>query len=146
MIGFNEIAAAMVPDAKGFRAEIPESWRQGRTAYGGLTAGLSLIAAQKQFPDLPPFRSVTVNFIGPVSGDPVFTSRLLRQGRNSKPKARWTARSSRIVFLSLAVCASRLSRKICLRPKPPRPKLVSFSRPRALEILCPLFSIALTRA
>lgn len=82
MIGFNEIANNVVAEGEGYRGIIPKGWRQGRTAYGGLTAGLSLIAAQKQFSDLPPFRSATINFIGPVTGDPVFTSRKLRQGRN----------------------------------------------------------------
>jgi len=82
MTGFNEIAKNLEAEGEGYRASIPEGWRQGRTAYGGMTAGLSLMAAQKQFPDLPPFRSATINFVGPVTGDPVFTSRLLRQGRN----------------------------------------------------------------
>jgi len=82
MTGFNEIAQAMTKEGNGYRGTIPEGWRQGRTAYGGLTAGLSLVAAKKQFPDLPPFRSATINFIGPVTGDPIFTSRKLRQGRN----------------------------------------------------------------
>jgi len=82
MTGFNEIAKGMSKEGDGYRGVIPEGWRQGRTAYGGLTAGLSLIAAQKQFSDLPPFRSATINFIGPVTDDPIFTSRLLRQGRN----------------------------------------------------------------
>lgn len=82
MTGFNEIANNVAIEDEGYRGVIPDGWRQGRTAYGGLTAGLSLIAAQKQFPDLPPFRSATINFIGPVTGNPVFTSRKLRQGRN----------------------------------------------------------------
>lgn len=82
MTGFNEIAKTMSKEGDGYRGAIPETWRQGRTAYGGITAGLSLVAAQTEFPDLPPFRSVTVNFIGPVTGDPIFKSRLLRQGRN----------------------------------------------------------------
>ncbi len=82
MTGFNEIANTVEAEGEGYRGIIPDGWRQGRTAYGGLTAGLSLVAAQRQFPDLPPFRSATINFIGPVTGDPIFTSRLLRQGRN----------------------------------------------------------------
>lgn len=81
-IGFQNLSDGLVNTDGGYRGHIPEPWRQGRTAYGGLTAGLSLAAAQKQFPDLPPFRSATVNFIGPVVDDPVFTSRILRQGRN----------------------------------------------------------------
>lgn len=82
MVGFDEIAKSIEGEGDSYRGTIPEGWRQGRTAYGGLTAGLSLVAAQRQFPDLPPFRSATINFIGPVTGDPVFTSHILRQGRN----------------------------------------------------------------
>jgi len=82
MTGFNEIAQSMMQEGASYCGIISEGWRQGRTAYGGLTAGLSLVAAQKQFPNLPSFRSATVNFIGPVTGNPAFTSRLLRQGRN----------------------------------------------------------------
>ena len=74
MTGFNEIAQSMMQEGEGYRGIIPAGWRQGRTAYGGLTAGLSLAAARKQFPEAPPFRSATINFIGPVTGDPVFTS------------------------------------------------------------------------
>ena len=81
-IGFHTLAQNLEPRGDGYLGHIPEPWRQGRTAYGGLTAGLSLAAARRAFPDLPPFRSASVNFIGPVTADPVFTSRVLRQGRN----------------------------------------------------------------
>lgn len=65
-----------------YQITIPQEWRQGRTAYGGLTAGLGLAVARKIYPDLPPLRSASVNFIGPVGPDPVFTATLLRKGRN----------------------------------------------------------------
>jgi len=81
-IGFQALSEGLTENGQDYLGHVPEPWRQGRTAYGGLTAGLSLRAAQRQFPDLPPFRSATINFIGPVSGDPHFSSRLLRQGRN----------------------------------------------------------------
>ncbi len=81
-LGFAEISKTMQPHGEGFKAVIPEGWRQGRTCYGGLTAGLAVCAAERSFDDLPPLRSVNVNFVGPVSGDPVFTPKLLRQGRN----------------------------------------------------------------
>ena len=70
------------PNGPSFRLDIPDSWRQGRTTYGGLTAGLALSAAQRAFPDLPPLRSVSINFIGPVTGAPILTPILLRRGRN----------------------------------------------------------------
>ena len=81
-IGFQAAANSLTEEDGGFRGHIPKAWRQGRTAYGGLTAGLSLVTVKKQFPDLPPFRSATINFIGPITEDPVFSSRLLRKGRN----------------------------------------------------------------
>ena len=82
MTGFQNIAARLTEVEGGYRTEIPDTWRQGRTAYGGLTAGLSLAAAQKQFSNLQPLRSLAINFIGPVTENPIFKSRLLRQGRN----------------------------------------------------------------
>ena len=81
-LGFAEICAAMTPKDGGFLAEIPDGWRQGRTCYGGLTAGLAVAAAERKFQDLPPLRSANINFIGPVSGTPIFTPKLLRRGRN----------------------------------------------------------------
>lgn len=82
MTGFRNIADGLTASGGGYQTDIPENWRQGRTAYGGLTAGLSLAAVQKQFADLPPLRSLVINFIGPITETPLFKSRLLRQGRN----------------------------------------------------------------
>ncbi len=68
---------------------IPDHWRQGRTAYGGVMTGLALGAAQhasvdllNTSPPLPSLRSVSINFIGPVIGQPLLQTHLLRQGRN----------------------------------------------------------------
>jgi acyl-CoA thioesterase len=82
MTGFRTIAEGLTEAEGGYRFDIPDNWRQGRTAYGGLTAGLSLAAVQREFNDLPPLRSLMINFIGPITDNPVFKSRLLRQGRN----------------------------------------------------------------
>ena len=81
-LGFAEIAQTAQPEGGGYRTVIPDDWRQGRTCYGGLTAGLAVSTAQRKFKDLPPLRSVNVNFVGPVSGDPFFLPTLLRRGRN----------------------------------------------------------------
>ena len=61
---------------------VPSTWKQGRTAYGGLTAALCLEAARLDMPDLPALRSLQINFVGPVTGSPVFDAELLRRGRN----------------------------------------------------------------
>lgn len=82
IIGFESLAGAMEPRGEVFAAQIPQEWRQGRTAYGGLTAGLALRAAMRAFPDLPPLRSASVSFIGPVGEHSTFTPQLLRRGKN----------------------------------------------------------------
>jgi len=79
MTRYSEIAQAVREKRP---VKIPDGWRQGRTAYGGLTAALCLEAAKAQYPDLAPLRSMQINFTGPVKGDPLFEARLLRQGRN----------------------------------------------------------------
>jgi len=63
-------------------AHIPESWMQGRTTYGGLTAALSLQAALGMVDDIP-IRSAQVAFVGPVGGDIRIKPKLLRRGKNT---------------------------------------------------------------
>ena len=79
---FSGLIGALRADGNGLTAPVPDSWKQGRTAYGGFTSALLLAAAQKNHPDLPPLRSALVNFTGPVDAPPAITTELLRQGRN----------------------------------------------------------------
>ena len=78
-----QVLAAARPIEGGFAATIPENWMQGRTSYGGLSAALALAAAQRLADDLPPLRSATVNFVGPLAGEVEVRARQLRRGRNA---------------------------------------------------------------
>ena len=62
---------------------IPDTWMQGRTAYGGLTAAIALDAALRAQPGLPPLRSAQIAFVGPLAGDLVVKTELLRRGRTA---------------------------------------------------------------
>lgn len=81
--------------ADGFTLGIPQTWHQGRTAYGGFSAALALQAAIQVGDDdltpsdkgLPPLRSALVSFVGPLAGEISVSARLLRTGRN----AHWLA-------------------------------------------------------
>ncbi len=64
------------------RLTIPESWMQGRTTYGGLSAALCLVAAERAFPDLPPLRSANISFVGPVGGAVEGRASALRRGKS----------------------------------------------------------------
>lgn len=79
---FGDILKSAEETPEGLRFAVTDNWKQGRTAYGGFTAGLLLAAARKALPDLPPLRSVLINFTGPVTSSPTVTTRVLRQGRN----------------------------------------------------------------
>lgn len=63
------------------RVSVPDRWMQGRTAYGGLTAALAFEAARSAAPNLPPLRSATIDFIGPLAGTIEATTEILRQGK-----------------------------------------------------------------
>ena len=75
--------AAARPIDGGFAVTVPENWMQGRTTYGGFSAALALVAAQRLGDDLPPLRSATVNFVGPLAGEVEVRARVLRRGRNA---------------------------------------------------------------
>lgn len=81
-IGFSEIKASITPEGDGYHVDIPGHWKQGRTAYGGLTSALMLVAAQRRYDDLPPLRSAMINFVGPVTDNPILSAELQRKGRN----------------------------------------------------------------
>ena len=83
MTSYSELLAGLTRGTDhSVAAHIPESWMQGRTTYGGLTAALSLNAAIGLVDDLP-IRSAQVAFVGPVGGDVVIKPTLLRRGKNT---------------------------------------------------------------
>lgn len=83
MTGLPAIIAALEPIAGGWRGSIPETWLQGRTAYGGLSTALALVAAKRSEDGLPALRSAQVAFIGPLAGAVTITVQRLRRGRNA---------------------------------------------------------------
>ena len=95
--------AQLAEQTKTRSPEIPESWKQGRTAYGGLSAALMLTQARNAHPDLPELRSTLVNFTGPVTDAPDLTTEVLRRGRNV------TTLFSRAEIEGKTVCTSTFS-------------------------------------
>lgn len=83
MISLPAVIDSLEPIEGGFRGDIPDTWLQGRTAYGGFSAALALHAAQASDTDLPPLRSAQVSFIGPLSGPVTVRAQRLRRGRNA---------------------------------------------------------------
>ncbi len=76
-------AAARAED--GWHYHIGNDWMQGRTAYGGISAALSLDAVTRELGGAhpAPLRSAQIGFFGPVGGDVHVKPRLLRQSKSS---------------------------------------------------------------
>lgn len=81
---FDRLLAATHVAGGAFHAHVAEDWMQGRTAYGGLSAALALAAVRATQPVAHPLRSAQIAFAGPVAGDNVTTTEMLRQGRSSQ--------------------------------------------------------------
>src|SRR5688572_24370532 len=71
------------PDGEDLVGEAPDGWTQGRTLFGGLTAGMCAEAAARQLGEMPPLRSAQFAFLGPAAGRLRFRVTRLRQGRSS---------------------------------------------------------------
>ena len=76
------LLARMEQTADGYAMDATPDWLQGRTLYGGLSAGLCLEATRRQFADLPPLRTAHFTFAGPASGRLQVVPRLLRRGKS----------------------------------------------------------------
>lgn len=84
MIGFAQVLANGTPVPSGLTVDIPETWLQGRTAYGGFSSALALaVAMQVGGEGLPPLRSAQLAMIAPLYGTVTASAQVLRRGRNA---------------------------------------------------------------
>jgi len=82
-MGFAAFLDAVERTSDGLRADIPDAWKQGRTAYGGVSAALCLTAARAALDDQRPLRSALIGFVGPAAGPVSVSAEPLRSGRNA---------------------------------------------------------------
>lgn len=84
MDSYTEMMAAFLASGPNeYTADLPETWKQGRTAFGGITSALPLAAILNDHGDLPPLRTMQINFIGPAMDTLSVRHKLLRQGKNN---------------------------------------------------------------
>ncbi|MEM6800694.1 MAG: thioesterase family protein [Bacteroidota bacterium] len=83
MKSFTEILTSnQFIEGQGQSYSLDQGWMQGRAVYGGLSTALCLHGTLAQIDNLPPLRSVSVNFIGPASEEVYVKSQILRQGKS----------------------------------------------------------------
>lgn len=111
--------------AEGLSLELPETWTQGRTGYGGMTSALCLSAADR-LADGRPLRSALIGFVGPSAGRVEVSAEKLRAGRTAASiRARLSSEQGPGVEALFTFSASResaLSQPGPVSPAaPPRP-------------------------
>lgn len=79
---FSETLATLATADGGWTINPDDSWRQGRTLFGGLSAALCYAACEAHTPGLPPLRSAQIAYIGPSAGESLLQPSLIRQGKS----------------------------------------------------------------
>lgn len=141
-LSFYTLSTALSQSSPPRTVTVPADWRQGRTAYGGLTLGLSYEAAKLAFPDLAPLRSVMINFIGPVTGDPVFNAHILRKGRNVATVEVDVTSEDKIVAKPTFVFGAHRASELTLdfpAPDAPAPEACELFTPEFAKPFVPVF-------
>ncbi len=81
MTDFATIINAITKENDYFNVDIPDTWLQGRTAFGGLSAACVVAAMQKYVDPTRLLRSMSVSFVAPVpAGQHQIQFRPLREG------------------------------------------------------------------
>lgn len=91
---------------------IPKQWGQGRTAFGGISAGMLYSAIRQHVEDERVLRSYTTNFVGPLALDAPFSIEVtkLREGKNvSQYIAHATQNGKSCVFVQACFGVGRKS-------------------------------------
>jgi acyl-CoA thioesterase len=83
LVPFDTIMASLTLGDGVHTGHVTPDWMQGRTVYGGMSAAICLQAIRNDYPDLPALRSAHISFAGPVAGDVIVSTRLLRQGKSA---------------------------------------------------------------
>jgi hypothetical protein len=84
MSSYTKMMDAFLASGPGtYTADLPDTWKQGRTAFGGISSALLLAAILNDNQDLPPLRTMQVNFVGPAIDELTVISEVLRQGKNN---------------------------------------------------------------
>lgn len=88
-MSFGELMAGAEPRDGGFALTVPETWYQGRTAYGGFSSAVALEAARLVGSEgagsegLAQLRSAQISFVAPLTGPVEARARVLRRGKNA---------------------------------------------------------------
>lgn len=121
-MNFVDLLDSVEKKADHWRAEIPSTWMQGRTAYGGLTGALALRVLRQELGVEEPLLTADIGFVAPVEGEVLIEARLLRKGRSvTHAEATLRAETGEVVTRVYAVFGAQRESSIIVTPPPPAP-------------------------
>lgn len=83
-MNFSAVLRTLQGEGAQWRAEVPASWGQGRTVFGGLQAALAFTAMRRRIPPGWPLRTLQTSFIAPLPPGAVrIEVRVLRTGSSA---------------------------------------------------------------
>jgi acyl-CoA thioesterase len=120
---FSEILRSMVHEDGAWSADVPGSWLQGRSVFGGLQAALMLRAMRAVLPTPLPLRVFQTAFVAPVPGGTVrIRPRLLRVGKSVTQIEARIVDGDATVALGVGVFGATRASRIHVTPqRPPDP-------------------------
>ena len=134
-MSFAALIAGADWDGECLSLSVPETWHQGRTAYGGFSTAVALQAACRIGGEgLPPLRSAVVSFIGPVYGAVQSRARVLRRGKNAIWIAAEVLRDGEPVMTATFVFMGPVVSTLHLNQCPPPADLVPLDEAGAITL------------
>lgn len=97
---------------------IPKDWTQGRTAFGGLSAGILYSRLKREICDDRPLRSITFNFVGPLNAGEAFTFdySILREGKNATQITGNLRQNGNVALTAIACFSQNRTSKVEVEP------------------------------
>jgi len=119
---YSQVLDTVRPHDGGWIAEVPASWAQGRTIFGGLQAALAVRAMRDLVPQAVPLRVLQASFIAPIAPGPVrIEANVLRRGKSVTQIEGRVLDQGQTACLLFGVFGE--ARASALDIKPPRPVL-----------------------
>ncbi|MFD2166961.1 thioesterase family protein [Thalassotalea euphylliae] len=112
--------AYVASEGKSAKPEFTEQWTQGRTGFGGLSAGLLLAATEQKVSDDKSLHSVYTSFIGPLLADVPFEVEVdvLREGKNVVQLQSKAIQNGQVAVLQQVSYGAKRDSKIALNKLP----------------------------
>ena len=94
--------------------QVSKDWTQGRTVYGGLSAGMVYAAIADKVQNAGLLRAIAVNFVGPLLAEQPFSIavELLRQGKSTTQVSARVIQNDNIAIVCLATLGHPRQSKI----------------------------------